>query len=123
MPKEAVILNGYGGGINEESDPSDIISTGEGKDELVVADYIHTDFRGKLTAEGPIISSLTGVYDFDDHSLAGSWTEGIYKRAFTQKASQAGASQVTTGTGLKITCTVNASGDTTVTTIEDGGSG
>ena len=123
MPKNSLILNGFGGGLNKEADDSDIISSGEGKDELTVSDYIFSDRRGKLIARKPLIQSLTGVYDFDNHALAGSWTEGTYTNAFTQKASQSGASQVTTGTGLKITCVVNGSGDVTSTTIVEGGSG
>ena len=122
MPKEALILNGFGGGLNEDADEADVISTGEGKDEVVVSTNLLTDLRGKVVAEYPVIQSLSGVATVDSLGpISASWqATKTHTLAFTQKGSQSGGAQVPTGTGIKVTAVVDGSGDPTFTIVEGG---
>ena len=124
MPKESITLNGFGGGLNIDADETDLISIGEGKDEVADISNLYTDFRGKVIAEHPVAKSLTGVATVDSLGpIAASWEASqTHTIAFTQKADQSGGAQVPTGTGIQVTATVDANEDPTFT-IVDGGHG
>ena len=47
MPKKSLVLNGFGGGLNIDSDSTDITSEGRDDDELTISDNILNDFKGK----------------------------------------------------------------------------
>jgi hypothetical protein len=54
MPKNSLVLNGFGGGINLDHDSSDLISKGDSnEDEVRKADNIFLDYRGKIVASYP----------------------------------------------------------------------
>tara|TARA_R110002020_G_scaffold298499_1_gene514359 strand:+ start:7426 stop:10839 length:3414 start_codon:yes stop_codon:yes gene_type:complete len=122
MPKEALVLNGFGGGLNVDADEADIVASGEGKDEVTSISNLYTDYRGKVTAEHPIAVSLTGVYDVDSAGpIAASWQiNQVHTLAFTQKADQSGGAQAPTGTGIQVTATVDGNGDPTFTIVDSG---
>ena len=51
MPKRALTLNGAGGGINLDSDLSDLSSTGDSKsDEARESTNLFLDYGGKIIA-------------------------------------------------------------------------
>ena len=63
MPKRALTLNGAGGGINLDSDLSDLSSTGDSKsDEARESTNLFLDYGGKIIAEYPTVTSNSGVY-------------------------------------------------------------
>ena len=88
MPKKALVLNGFGGGINKDSDTTDLPAEGRGKDQVVTMQNMLADLGGKtyvsnykFVAETTIvdtrsISGTDGLLIFDD-----KWYQetGLYK--------------------------------------------
>tara|TARA_R100000808_G_scaffold24947_1_gene59744 strand:- start:19654 stop:23904 length:4251 start_codon:yes stop_codon:yes gene_type:complete len=116
MPKDAIIVNGFAGGINIDSDLTDIITVGEGKDEVVECKNMLLDMRGKITAEHPQIISLTGAVGATCTETA-AWTDGTYNVPFLQHSTSG------SGTGMKIICTVSSNNVGANFKIVDGGTG
>lgn len=48
MPKQALVLNGFGGGINKDSDATDLPAEGRGKDQVVSLKNMLADRGGKV---------------------------------------------------------------------------
>ena len=57
MPRKSITLNGFGGGLNKDSELSDINSEGRGEDELATCDNLFLDKKGKVVAEYPTIKA------------------------------------------------------------------
>ncbi len=53
MPKKSIIFNGFGGGINEYSDPVDLKNDGTGGEEVPYNDEWMLDAPGKITTIRP----------------------------------------------------------------------
>ncbi len=47
MSKKALVLNGFGGGINKDSDATDLPAEGRGKDQVVTLTNMLADLGGK----------------------------------------------------------------------------
>ena len=116
MPKNAVVLNGFAGGINQDADETDIITVGEGKDEVLECENLLLDQRGKIVSEYPQVISLTGVAGATCTETA-AWTDGTYNVPFVQHQTSG------TGTGMKIICKVASNNVGTNFWIIDGGTG
>ena len=68
MPKRSLVLNGFLGGINKDSDATDVTSDGRGKDEVVTLKNMLADRGGKV---------YTSKYKFiDDAIINGTITSG-----------------------------------------------
>ena len=70
MPKVNLTLNGFGGGINSDADPSDLKSEGAGEDEVQVSKDLFLDKRGKITAEYPAIDTTDSTTENSENNTA-----------------------------------------------------
>ena len=64
MPKQTLTLNGFAGGLNIDSDESDLSASGQGEDEVQQCKDFFLDKRGKIVGEHPDIGddlTSTGV--------------------------------------------------------------
>ena len=59
MPKKSIIFNGFGGGINEYSDPVDLKNDGTGGEEVPYNDEWMLDAPGKITTIRPHFKAHT----------------------------------------------------------------
>jgi len=50
MPKKSLVLNGFSGGLNLDSDASDLTSSGRDKDELSSSTNVLNDYKGKTNS-------------------------------------------------------------------------
>lgn len=67
MPKKSLVLNGYNGGLNLDSDASDLESKGQGNDELSNSKNLLNDYKGKVNSTIPtsVASGTTADSDVD----------------------------------------------------------
>ena len=57
MPKRSLVLNGFAGGLNKDSNLTDLSSEGRGKDELYESINLLNDYTGKAVATCPVNSN------------------------------------------------------------------
>lgn len=60
MPKKALVLNGFAGGINKDSDATDLPAEGRGKDQVVSLKNMLADRGGKVRTRLYTVTAETG---------------------------------------------------------------
>ena len=61
MPKKSLVLNGFSGGLNLDSDASDLTSSGRDKDELSSSTNVLNDYKGKTNSLIPTTEAGSGI--------------------------------------------------------------
>tara|TARA_R110002020_G_scaffold97_4_gene515 strand:+ start:1194 stop:4082 length:2889 start_codon:yes stop_codon:yes gene_type:complete len=70
MPRKSITLNGFTGGINHESESSDVRSIGDGKDELQDCKNFLADIPGTITGTIPYSGIVSGIVSLTIQSYA-----------------------------------------------------
>ncbi len=88
MPKQAIVLNGFAGGINKDSDATDLPAEGRGKDQVVTMQNMLADLGGKSYVSnykfvaGGLTPNGSNANDTDDLLIFNSihyQNKGLYK--------------------------------------------
>jgi len=87
MPKQTLTLNGFAGGLNIDSDESDLSAAGQGEDEVQQCKDFFLDKRGKIVAEHPEIGD-DGTVGTGITEASGNNNSATKALVYTQKLYQ-----------------------------------